>query len=118
MRAVLREGGILVLTTIPTDRQWQERPRFALAANTEHFTRLFVMEYLERRVHFDILDIFHSEEMNGLDGWSAELTVLLRDDQETLLKAAGFQSAEFYGTFDLDPYDRKTSDKLITVAHG
>jgi glycine/sarcosine N-methyltransferase len=46
MRAVLRDGGILVLTTIPTDRQWQEKPRFALAANTEHVSRLFVMDYL------------------------------------------------------------------------
>lgn len=118
MRAVLSEGGILVLTTIPTDKQWQEKPRFALAANTGRFTRLFVMDYLERVVHYDILDIFHREERNGLDVWSAELTVLLRDDQERMLKAAGFESAEFYGTFDLDPYDKGTSDKLITVAHG
>jgi glycine/sarcosine N-methyltransferase len=117
MRAVLREGGILVLTTIPTDRQWKERRRFALAANNERFTRLFVMDYLERTVHYDILDVFHSEERNGLEGWSAELTVLLRDDQERLLKAAGLQSVEFYGAFDLAPYDKETSDKLITVAH-
>jgi glycine/sarcosine N-methyltransferase len=118
MRAVLREGGILVLTTIPTDRQWKEKRRFALAANTERFSRLFVMDYLERAVHYDILDIFHSEEMKDLKAWSAELTVLLRDDQERLLKAAGFESVEFYGSFDLDPYDKGTSDKLITVAHA
>jgi glycine/sarcosine N-methyltransferase len=117
MRAVLREGGTLVLTTIPTDRQWQEKPRFTLAANTEHFTRLFVMDYLERTVHYDILDIVHSHETSGLDVWSAELTVLLRDDQERLLKAAGFRDLGFYGSFGLDPYDRQTSDKLITVAH-
>ena len=116
MRAVLREGGVLVLTTIPTDRQWQEKPRFALAANNERTSRLFVMDYLERRVHYDILDIFHSQETSGLDVWNAELTVLLRDDQERLLKAAGFQNVEFYGSFGLDPYDKQTSDKLITVA--
>jgi len=117
MRAVLQEGGILVLTTIPTDRQWLEKPRFTLAANTERVTRLFVMEYLEQRVHYDVLDIFHSHETSGLDVWSAELGVFLRDDQERLLQAAGLQNVEFYGSFGLDPYDKQTSDRLITVAH-
>jgi cyclopropane fatty-acyl-phospholipid synthase-like methyltransferase len=33
MHAVLREGGILVVTTIPTDKQWKEKPRFSLTVN-------------------------------------------------------------------------------------
>jgi len=67
-------------------------------------------------VHYSILDISHNQEIKRLDVWSAELTVLLRDDQERMLKAAGFQSVEFYGTFELDPYEKETSDKLIAVA--
>lgn len=116
MAATLRRRGTLIMKTTPTDRQWREKPRFALAANTEHVSRLFVMDYLERRVHYDILDIFHSPGFSSMKQWSAELTVLLRDDQERLLSAAGFRNTEFYGGFDLDPYDRETSGKLIAIA--
>lgn len=117
MNAVLREGGILVMTTIPTDRQWREKPRFSLNVNTFDITRLFVMDYFERTVGYHILDIFHSQEANELKVWSTELTVLLRDEQERLLKADGFQQVDFYGAFDFSPYDRENSDRLITVAH-
>ena len=117
MSEVLCDGGILVLTATPTDKQWKEKPRFVLTANTEDFSRLFVIDYLERTAQYNILDIFHSEEVRELKVWSAELYVLLRDDQERLLKAAGFHTVDFYGTFDFDPYDKETSNKLIAVAH-
>jgi ubiquinone/menaquinone biosynthesis C-methylase UbiE len=117
MYDVLRQGGILVLTVIPTDKQWKEKPRFRLAINTPDITRLFVMDYYERSVSYHILDIFHSREANQLKVWSAELTVLLKGGQERLLKAAGFQDVDFYGAFDSDPYDRENSDLLIAVAY-
>lgn len=117
MRAVLREGGILILTVIPTDKQWKEKLRFKLAVNTPEFTRLFVMDFFERTVLYHILDIFHSAGNNRLEVWSAEIYALLKDDQETLLKAAGFHKVSFYGAFDFSPYDVERSDHLITVAY-
>jgi glycine/sarcosine N-methyltransferase len=117
MHAVLRKGGILVLTAIPTDRQWEERPRFKLVSNTPDVTRLFVMDYFERTIGYHILDIFHSQEANELKVWNAELTVSLRDDQERLLRAAGFSQVDFYGSFDFNPYDKRSSERLITVAY-
>jgi glycine/sarcosine N-methyltransferase len=116
MATVLREGGILVLTAIPTDRQWAEKPRFLLAANTRDVSRLFVVDYGERTACYNVLDILHGEEKRGLDVWSAELTVLLRDDQERLLTAAGFERLDFYGSFDFQPYNREASKRLIAVA--
>jgi glycine/sarcosine N-methyltransferase len=116
MAAVLREGGILVLTAIPTDRQWAEKPRFLLAANTRDVSRLFVVDYGQRTARYNVLDIFHGEEKRGLEVWSAELTVLLRDDQERLLGAAGFERLDFYGSYDFQPYDREASKRLIAVA--
>ena len=50
----------LVLTAIPTDRGWREKPRFRLGVNTPDVSRLFAMDYLERAVRYHILDIFHS----------------------------------------------------------
>jgi hypothetical protein len=75
------------------------------------------MDYFERTVGYNILDIFHSQEANELKVWSTELTVLLRDEQERLLKAAGFQQVNFYEAFNFSPYDKARSHRLITVAH-
>jgi len=116
MHAVLREGGILVLTTITTDKQWKTKPRFKLVVNTPDITRLFVMDYIEQTVRYNILDAFHNQEANKLKVWSAELTVLLMDKQERLLKSAGFKQVDFYGNYDLSTYDVERSDRLITVA--
>lgn len=68
-------------------------------------------------VRYNVLDILHSEEANEFKVWNAELHVLLRDDQETLLRASGFDIVDFYGSFDFDPYDKERSNKLIAVAH-
>ena len=117
MGQALRSGGILILTTIPTDRQWREKPRFLLTTNTPAFSRIFAMDYLEDRVRYNILDIFHTDARSDLRVWSAELYPLLMNDQERFLKAAGFQKIEFYGAFDFSVYDKETSNSLITVAH-
>jgi glycine/sarcosine N-methyltransferase len=117
MGQVLRQGGILVLTVIATDRQWKEKPRFMLIANTRDFSRLFVVDYLEQTVRYNVLDIFHSGGANELKVWSAELSVLLRDGLERLLKASGFHAVDFYGNYDFAPYDKEVSESLIAVAH-
>ena len=117
MRGILCEGGVLVLTTTPTDKQWKEKRRFILNANREDFSRLFVIDYLEHTARYNVVDIFHSEEANELKVWSSDLHVLLRDDQERLLKEAGFRTVDFYGTFDFEPYNKETSGRLITMAH-
>ena len=62
MSQVLRSEGILILTAIPTDRQWKEKPRFLLTTNTPAFSRIFAMDYLDNTVRYNILDIFHTDE--------------------------------------------------------
>jgi len=115
MYTVLREGGILVLSVITTDKQWTEKPKFKLVTNTPDVSRLFVMDYFDRTVRYHVLDIFHSDEVNQLKWWRTELTVLLRDEQDRLLKKAGFRMVEFYGGFDFSPYNKESSDHLIAV---
>jgi SAM-dependent methyltransferase len=121
MRDVLREGGILVLTQGTSDRQWAEKPRFILVSDTPEFTRLFVIDYTGRGARYNIVDIWHGDDARGkgrgLQVWGLNYPhVLLRDDHERLLKAAGFREVEFYGGYDFEPYDRTTSQRLITVA--
>jgi glycine/sarcosine N-methyltransferase len=119
MRAVLCEGGIVVLTQGTTDRQWREKPRFILAVNHREFSRLFVIDYLGQGARYNILDIHHGEEESGLKVWSVEYPrMLLRDDQERLLRAADFQNVAFYGSYRFEPYDKEASRLLIAVAHS
>jgi SAM-dependent methyltransferase len=119
MRAVLRRGGILVLTQGTTDRQWREKPRFILAVNEREYSRLFVIDYLGQGARYNVLDIVHGEQDAGLEVWSVEYPrMLLRDDQERLLGAAGFQRIQFYGSYRFEPYDKESSRLLIAVAHN
>ena len=118
MRGVLRDGGVLVLTQGTTDKQWREKPRFILAVNTKDFSRLFVIDYFGRGARYNTLDIFHSEEAQDFKISGVDYPqVLLKDDQEKLLKASGFGSVDFYGTYRFGPYDKEASSRLITVAH-
>jgi glycine/sarcosine N-methyltransferase len=117
MREVLREGGMLVLTQGTTDKQWAEKPRFILAVNTKEFSRLFVMDYFDQGARYNILDIFHGEQARDFKVWPVDYPqMLLKDDQERLLKASGFEAVDFYGTYRFDPYDKEASDRLIAVA--
>jgi SAM-dependent methyltransferase len=117
MRAVLRRGGILVLSQGTTDRQWAEKPRFILAANTAEFSRLFVIDYLDAGARYNIVDIRRGGAGEELEVWSVEYPrVLLHDDQDRLLRAAGFSPVEFYGSYRFEPYDKEESRTLIAVA--
>ena len=116
MAGVLCEDGILVLSAIPTDRQWHEKPKFTLAADTSSCTRIFAMDYFERTVRYNILDLLRYPGGSEMKVWSVEITPLLRDDQERLLKTAGYRQVDFFGGYDFSPYDKVTSNLMITVA--
>ena len=117
MRQVLREGGILILTQGTTDKQWREKPRLILAVNTDDFSRVFVIDYLGQGARYNILDIFHGDEIRDFKLWSVDYShMLLKDDHERLLNASGFVTVDSYGTYQFDPYDAETSDRLIVVA--
>jgi glycine/sarcosine N-methyltransferase len=117
MQSVLRRGGILVLTQGTTDRQWTEKPRFILAANTGEFSRLFVIDYLDAGARYNIVDIHRREEGEELEVWSVEYPrVLLHDDQKRLLRVSGFAPVEFFGSYRFEPYDKEQSRVLIAIA--
>lgn len=118
MRGVLRDGGILVLTQGTTDRQWREKPRFLLAVSDHDFSRLFVIDYLgSRQARYNVLDIIHTEDKQELKQWGVDYRcILLRDEQERLLRGAGFTDVQIYGSYRFEPYSKETSDRLIVVA--
>jgi SAM-dependent methyltransferase len=118
MRQVLSDGGVLVLSQGTTDKQWNRKPRFILAVNRPDFSRLFVIDYEERGAKYNVLDVFRGKGEYGLKVWTGHyLSTFLRDDYEKLLAEAGFRHTEFYGSYAFAPYDKTSSDRLITVAH-
>jgi len=117
MRQALRDGGILVLTQGTTDKQWNDKPRFIPAVISPEFSRVFVIDYSERGARYNVLDICHGEQGRDFKVWSIDYgQILLRDDQERLLTAAGFRTVDFYGSYHFEPYDKEASDRLIAVA--
>jgi SAM-dependent methyltransferase len=117
MRKILNTGGILVLTQGTTDKQWEEKPRFIPAVNTRDFSRVFVIDYNKKGAKYNILDIFHDDETLDFEVWSIDYPrIFLKDDMDRMLKAAGFRSIDYYGTYEFDPYDKEESDVLIVIA--
>ncbi|MFW6056469.1 MAG: class I SAM-dependent methyltransferase [Chloroflexota bacterium] len=117
MRDVLRPGGVLVVSSGMSDKTWNEKPRFIPEVNRDDFTRLFIIDYLERGTRFNVLDLTHRGEENVMNVWSITYKkVFLHDDMETSLKRAGFSSYTFYGSHLFEPYSKEASQMLIAVA--
>jgi ubiquinone/menaquinone biosynthesis C-methylase UbiE len=117
VRALLRDGGVLVLTQGLTDKLLKERPRFIPETNTPEFSRVFAFDYFEQTIHIHILDLFHEEDRQEFRVGLFEYLIILQDDYERLLTEAGYRDVEYYGNFSLDAYDKERSDQLIVVAH-
>lgn len=117
MYAVLRKDGLLILTQGMTDKLWRDRPRFILEVNNSDISRLFVIDYLNHGACFNVLDIFHSSDKSSLEVWSMEQpNILFGDDYNRLLREADFREVDLFGSYHFEPYDKKSSDRLIVAA--
>ena len=119
MYDVLSDGGILVLDQGITDKRFRRMSRFQLSRDTQEATRIYVADVIGRQdIQYSILDVIRDEDGSQLHVWTTDGHILLRDDQERLLKEAGFSSVDFYGTYDFQPYDKLESNRLIAVARS
>lgn len=117
MRNVLRDGGILVVSTGVSDMTWQQKPRFVPEVWRDDFLRLFVIDYLGEGACFNVIDLHGHPDENRMESWSMTYNrVYLHDDIEEALAAARFRECRFYGDYLFEPYDRATSGMLIAVA--
>ncbi len=117
MYSVLNAGGILILDQGITDKRWNDKNRFVLNRSSADISRLYAIDYTgKRNCRYHVLDIFHQADRKELKVWSTDTHVLLKDDQEKLLKTAGFKSIDFFGTYDFGPYEKATSLRLIAIA--
>jgi ubiquinone/menaquinone biosynthesis C-methylase UbiE len=118
IKAMLRDGGIVVLSQGLSDRILDQRPRFIPEINTRDLSRVFVLDYFDRTVEIHILDLFHEADRQEFKVDTFEYLIIRQDDYQRILDEAGYAKVEFYGSFSLDEYDKATSDQLIVVAHA
>jgi SAM-dependent methyltransferase len=118
MRSVLRPGAVLVLTQGLTDRQHRERLRYAPVAHGPDFTRVLVMDYAEQEWEVTAVDLLHPGDETEVHVARFRYRLLLADDYERLLAEAGFPEHELFGDWELGPYDRESSRRLIAVARA
>ena len=117
MREVLAPGGMVVMDQGLTDKRWRDQHRFMLNRSTADTSQVYVVDYFgDRDCRYHILDLTHENGSHEMEVWSTDVHVLLREDQERLFKEAGFTSVKIYGSYDLDPYDKETSLRLIAIA--
>jgi len=117
MRAVLCDGGVLVLSQGTTDRMIRERPRFIPAVQERDFTRLFVIDWAGEGATYHVLDLVHREHERSLTAWSVTYPRFwLHADLARALARAGFRKVAFLGSWAGEPYDEATSSHLIAVA--
>ncbi len=117
MRNVLRDGGILVVSSGISDMTWRQKPRFIPEVWNESFRRLFLVDYIDEGVRFNVIDVHRNPDRKRNESWTITYNrVYLRGDMERALTATRFRKCTFYGDYLFEPYDSATSGMLIAVA--
>jgi hypothetical protein len=76
----------------------------------------FFRNLFARNAVRSVLDC-HSRDPREFKVWAAHYHImLLKDDLERLLPETGFPAVELYGSYRFEPYDKTSSDILITIA--
>lgn len=116
MHKRLSDHGILIMTQGTTHLTLQDRFRFDLVVNNKDFSRVFSRDIGDGFQTVNILDIYHSDNLNEMKVHNVHIKIILDDEYRMLLSEAGFSKVYIYGGFDLSDYDQETSWKLIVVA--
>lgn len=116
MKAVLRDGGILVFDQGQTDATLKDPPRFAPIVNERDFSRLFVMDYTPEVMTVHAFDFIHTAEEQDFRHNTFHIRIRLKDDWERMLAEAGFTTVKLFGDWEATPYDKEQSKRLIAVA--
>jgi glycine/sarcosine N-methyltransferase len=117
MRAILRDGGILVFDQGQTDATMKKPPRFDPIVNERDYSRLFVIDYFENKMEVHMFDFIHTESERDFRHNSFHIRIRLKDSWDLILREAEFTKIEYFGDWQFTPYDKEHSRRLIAVAH-
>lgn len=117
MKAILRQGGILVFDQGQSDATMKNSPRYDPVINNRDFSRLFVLEYSANVMQVKIFDFVHTEDKCAFNHTTVNVAIRLKNDWDRILSDVGFSDIQYLGDLDFAPYDKNTSRRLIVVAH-
>ncbi len=112
------DGGILVITNGITDSLLDTKPRFIPAREIENEAFYFVVEYPnDTQFTFHIIYVHKTDE--GFEHLYTPLTynAMRKSVLERCFAKTSFSSVEYFGDYELNPYQITTSTHLIAVAH-
>lgn len=116
MKSVLRVGGILVFDQGQSDASMRNPPRFDPVINNRDYTRFFVIDYSDDIQTVNIFDFTHTQDTSDFHYTIVRIRIRLQDSWKELLGEVGFKKVEFFGDWNLTPYDKESSRRLIVVA--
>lgn len=116
MKAVVRQGGIVVFDQGQSDATMKNPPGFDPVVNNRDFSRLFVLEYVTDVMQVNIFDFVHTEKRYEFHNATVNIAIRLKDDWDKILSSAGFSHVQYLGDMDFTPYDVDTSRRLIAIA--
>ncbi|MBN2171366.1 MAG: class I SAM-dependent methyltransferase [Candidatus Krumholzibacteriota bacterium] len=116
MRAVLRPGGVLVLSQGLTERQVAEDLRVVPAVNARDFSRVMLIDYGRTEWEVRVLDLVHTDTVREAHLATFRYRLLLRADYERLLGEAGFAGVACQDGWEGHPYDEAAARRLVIVA--
>ncbi len=116
IRGRLSDRGILIMTQGSTHHTLQDRYRFDLLVNNRDFSRIFVRDVEDGFQIFHFLDVYHGARRDEMKVHTIRLRIILDDEYRLLLGESGYSRVHIYGGFDMAPYDREQSRRLIVVA--
>lgn len=115
MKKVLNDKGIIIFDQGQTDLSMQNPPKYSLEVNNRDFSRLFTMNYQGKIMTVNVFDLIHTDSQSDLKVNEFKIKLRLYDDWIQILNEANLHG-DFYGSWDLTPYNKKTSKRFIVVA--
>jgi len=117
MKEVLNPNGIIVVDQGQTDLTMKDPPLFAPIMNNKDLSRLFTMTYQGDIMTVNIFDFTHDAHACNYDFSHSEFKIRIRllEEWRKIFQTAGL-AAEYFGSWEAEPYDRGQSRRLIMVA--
>lgn len=117
MKEVVRSGGIIVFDQGQTDFTMKDPPRYVPIVNDSGLSRLFTMGYHQDIMTVNIFDFIHDVKGNRYDFSHTEFKIRIRlyKEWKAMLQRCHLE-AEYYGSWEGQPYNPEKSLRLIVVA--
>jgi len=115
MKNVLNDQGIIIFDQGQADMTMQNPPCYSLEVNNKDFSRLFTMDYKMDIMTIKIFDFIHTDSLSDFRINEFKFKIRLYDDWIKILNKVNLHG-DYYGNWDLIPYNRQNSRRLIVVA--